>query len=109
MSFIYYFTPWSSEQGAMSYARVPTILDVMLLTGLVDDRLEPYDCLGILESKIEKLTSQLKILILSVITAPFRDRLRFCLFWQFGFGGKILYFLESDNNFQISRISQPNP
>jgi len=44
----------------MSYAIVPIVLDVMLLTGLVDDRLELYDCLGILESKIEKLTSSLR-------------------------------------------------
>ena len=29
---------WSSEREAMNYAKVPTVLDVMLLTGLVDNR-----------------------------------------------------------------------
>jgi len=63
---------WSSEQGAMSYARIPTVLDVMLLTGLVDNRRlieELYDRFGTLESKIEELISQLRVLIPSVVTA----------------------------------------
>jgi len=63
---------WSSEQGAMSYAKIPTVLDVMLLTGLVDNRRlieELYDRFGILESKIEELISQLKVLVPSVSQA----------------------------------------
>ena len=54
---------WSSEQGAMSHARVPTALDIMLLTGVIDNRRlieELSDRFGILESKMTKLISQLE-------------------------------------------------
>ena len=49
---------WGSELGAMSYARIPTVLDVMLLTGLIDNRkliVTLSNQLEILESKIKKL------------------------------------------------------
>lgn len=39
---------WSSEQGAMSYARIPAALDTMLLTAAIDNR-----------KLIEELTVQL--------------------------------------------------
>jgi meiotic recombination protein DMC1 len=39
---------WGSEQGAMSYADVPTVLDVMLLTAVLDNR-----------KRIEELADQL--------------------------------------------------
>ena len=48
----------SSELGAMSYAKIPTVLDVMLLTGLVDNRkliIKLSNQLEALESKIKKL------------------------------------------------------
>jgi DNA repair protein RadA len=54
---------WSSEQGAMSYARVPTALDIMLLTGVVDNRKlveEILDQLGVMSSKLEKIESRLE-------------------------------------------------
>lgn len=61
---------WSSEQGAMSYAKVPTVLDIMLLTGLIDNRKlieELSDRFGFLESKVKKLISQLEKSVLSGI------------------------------------------
>lgn len=54
---------WSSEQGAMSYARVPTALDVMLLTGVIDNRKlveDSLDQLGVMSSKLEKIESILE-------------------------------------------------
>ena len=53
---------WSSELGAMSYARIPYVLDAMLLTGLIDNRKlieELYARFRLLESKVEKLASRL--------------------------------------------------
>jgi len=44
-------TAWSSELGAMSYVRIPSTLDVMLLTAAVDNRKE-----------IEDLTRQIELL-----------------------------------------------
>ena len=29
---------WSSEMGAMSYVKIPAVLDIMLLTAVVDNR-----------------------------------------------------------------------
>ena len=49
---------WGSEQGAMSYAKVPTVLDVMLLTAVVDNRKlieDLFDRVGIISSKIDKI------------------------------------------------------
>jgi len=54
---------WSSEQGAMSYAKVPTALDVMLLTATVDNRKlieEFFSQLGAIRSKLEKIESELR-------------------------------------------------
>jgi len=54
---------WSSEQGAMSYARVPTALDVMLLTAVVDNRRlieEVFDQIGVIRSKLEKIEARLE-------------------------------------------------
>jgi len=60
---------WSSEQGAMSYAKVPTVLDVMFLTAAIDNRKlieDLFDELGILRSQIEKIKSALpEVLIAS--------------------------------------------
>ena len=54
---------WSSEQGAMSYARVPTALDIMLLTAVIDNRkliAELFDQIGFIRSKLEKIDARLE-------------------------------------------------
>ena len=54
---------WSSEQGAMSYAKVPTVLDVMLLTAVIDNRKlieELFDQVGIIGSKLDKIQTRLE-------------------------------------------------
>ena len=47
---------WSSEMGAMTYTRIPTTLDVMLLTAIIDNRKE---ILKLTES-LEKFNSELE-------------------------------------------------
>lgn len=52
---------WSGEQGAMSYAKIPTVLDVMLLTAAVDNRrlIEGlFDQVGVIHSKIDKIQAR---------------------------------------------------
>jgi len=54
---------WSSEQGAMSYARIPTALDVMLLTAAIDNRKlieELSDQLGVITSKLSFIENKLQ-------------------------------------------------
>jgi len=54
---------WSSEQGAMSYAKVPTALDIMLLTAAVDNRrlIEGLaDEVGAIRSKLDKIEDELE-------------------------------------------------
>ena len=54
---------WSSEQGAMSYSRVPTVLDIMLLTAVVDNRKLIEDTIskvGEANSNIDKLRTLLE-------------------------------------------------
>jgi len=46
---------WGSEQGAMSIAKVPTVLDVMLLTALLDNRKRIEELNGRLENLQAKL------------------------------------------------------
>jgi DNA repair protein RadA len=61
---------WSNEQGAMSHARVPTALDIMLLTGVIDNRKlieELSDRFEILESKITKMISKLEKFVFPVV------------------------------------------
>ena len=56
---------WSSEQGAMSYARIPSVLDVMLLTGIVDNRSLIQELSGriaAVESKVEKLERAVRLI-----------------------------------------------
>jgi hypothetical protein len=53
---------WSREQGAMSYARVPTALDVMLLTAVIDNRKlieELFDQIGVIRSKLSEINKML--------------------------------------------------
>lgn len=55
---------WSGEQGAVRYAKVPTVLGIMILTGLIDDRKlieELSDRFGFLESEVDKLVSHLEM------------------------------------------------
>jgi RecA/RadA recombinase len=57
---------WSGEQGAMSYARVPTVLDVMLLTAAVDNRKlieEALEQIKTLRSKLEEIDASLRKLL----------------------------------------------
>jgi len=59
---------WSSEQGAMSHARVPTALDVMLLTAVIDNRKlieEVFDEIGVMRVKLDKIDSKLERLVAS--------------------------------------------
>ena len=54
---------WSSEQEAMTYAKVPTVLDIMWLTAIVDNRKLIEDLtgrLGIVNSKIDRIWTHLK-------------------------------------------------
>lgn len=49
---------WGSEQGAMSYANIPSVLDVMLLTAVIDNRkrIEEFaDQLSEVLSRLEEL------------------------------------------------------
>jgi len=57
---------WSSEQGAMSYARVPTALDVMLLTAAIDNRKlieENFEKFMAIESKLNRIEARLEKLL----------------------------------------------
>lgn len=61
---------WSSEQGAMSYAKVPTVLDIMLLMAAIDNRKlieDLFDEVGALRSEIEKIKSYFKAEIEKVV------------------------------------------
>lgn len=53
---------WSSEAGAMSYAKIPYVLDAMQLTALIDNRkhiLELVERARKLESQVKKLLEAL--------------------------------------------------
>jgi RecA/RadA recombinase len=53
---------WTSEQGAMSYAKVPAVLEVMLHTAAVDNRKtieDLQDQVAMLRSQLEKAQSEL--------------------------------------------------
>ncbi|MBS7653454.1 MAG: hypothetical protein QXF21_05055 [Thermoproteota archaeon] len=57
---------WSSEQGAMSYARVPTVLEVMLLTAIVDNRKlieEALKQVKMMRAKLEEVEAGLRKLL----------------------------------------------
>jgi RecA/RadA recombinase len=54
---------WSSEQESMSYAKVPTVLDVMLLIAVIDNRKlieDLFDPVGIIGSKIDMIQKRLE-------------------------------------------------
>ncbi len=55
---------WTAEQGAMSYTKVPTVLDILFLTAAVDNRKrieEVSSQLNILRSEIEALKQSLEM------------------------------------------------
>ena len=54
---------WSSETGAMTYVQLPTILDIMWLTAIVDNRKlieELYKQIGRANSQIDKILVHLE-------------------------------------------------
>jgi len=54
---------WSSEQGAMSYARIPTVLEAMLLTAAIDNRKLIVELLEEnmkIHSRLEKILEKLE-------------------------------------------------
>ena len=54
---------WTSELGAMSYAKVPTVLDIMLLTAAVDNRKaieDLYEEVRLLGARVEELRQMLR-------------------------------------------------
>lgn len=54
---------WSNELGAMSNAKVPTALDIMLLTAVVDNRKlieEIGEQVGAIRSKLELIERKIK-------------------------------------------------
>jgi RecA/RadA recombinase len=64
---------WTAEQGAMSYAKVPSILEVMLLTAAVDNRKKIEDLqdeIALLRSQLEKTRSELSEAKITLKTLP---------------------------------------
>jgi RecA/RadA recombinase len=64
---------WMAEQGAMSYAKVPSVLEVMLLAAAVDNRkniIDMQDEIALLRSQLEKTRSELAEAKISMKTLP---------------------------------------
>jgi RecA/RadA recombinase len=64
---------WMAEQGAMSYAKVPSVLEVMLLAAAVDNRKnieDMQDEIALLRSQLEKTRSELAEAKINVKTLP---------------------------------------
>jgi hypothetical protein len=64
---------WTAEQGAMSYAKVPSVLEVMLLAASVDNRKnieDMHDEIALLRSQLEKARSELAEAKISMRTLP---------------------------------------
>ena len=64
---------WMAEQGAMSYAKVPSVLEVMLLAAAVDNRkniTDMQDEIALLRSQLEKTRSELAEAKISMKTLP---------------------------------------
>jgi len=64
---------WMAEQGAMSYAKVPSVLEVMLLAAAVDNRksiTDMQDEIALLRSQLEKTRSELAEAKINVRTLP---------------------------------------
>ncbi len=68
---------WTAEQGAMSYAKVPTVLDTLFLTAVVDNRKsvdEVIDQLNILRIEIEELKRSFEEHKASLKAEPLHDK-----------------------------------
>ena len=64
---------WTAEQGAMSYAKVPSVLEVMLLAAAVDNRKnieDMQDEIALLRSQLEKARAELSEAKISIKTLP---------------------------------------
>ena len=64
---------WMAEQGAMSYAKVPSVLEVMLLAAAVDNRKNIEDLkdeIALLRSQLERTRSELAEAKMSLKTLP---------------------------------------
>lgn len=64
---------WMAEQGAMSYAKVPSVLEVMLLAAAIDNRKnieDIHDEIALLRSQLEKTRSELAEAKISRRTLP---------------------------------------
>jgi len=64
---------WTAEQGAMSYAKVPSVLEIMLLTAAVDNRktIEALqDQVSLLSSQLEKAHMEIAETKIALKTMP---------------------------------------
>ena len=64
---------WTAEQGAMSYAKVPSVLEIMLLTAAVDNRktIEGLqDQVSLLSSQLEKARMEISEAKIALKTMP---------------------------------------
>ena len=64
---------WTAEQGAMSYAKVPSVLEVMLLAAAVDNRKnieDMQDEIALLRSQLEKTRAELSETKINIKTLP---------------------------------------
>jgi outer membrane murein-binding lipoprotein Lpp len=64
---------WTAEQGAMSYAKIPSVLEVMLLAAAVDNRKtieDIQDEVRELRSRVQKVESDLSEARIAARTLP---------------------------------------
>ncbi len=64
---------WTAEQGAMSYAKVPSTLEIMLLTAAVDNRKtieDLQDEIALIRSQLERTRSELSEAKIAIKTLP---------------------------------------
>ena len=64
---------WTGEQGAMSYAKVPSLLEIMLLTAAVDNRRtieDLQDEVALLHSQLDRTRSELSEMKTKFSTVP---------------------------------------
>jgi RecA/RadA recombinase len=64
---------WTAEQGAMSYAKIPSVLETMLLAACVDNRKlidDLQDQISLLKSQLDKTRSELSETKITLKTSP---------------------------------------
>ena len=70
---------WTQEVGAMSYSKVPTVLDIMLLTAIIDNRknigglLEEVQGLKASIEEVRKMAKELKVPVQEAETAMYEE------------------------------------